>query len=72
MQSVGIPKTTYTTTIDRKGKGRGKKTSTINVLDTTPENSDSDATELYEILANMNGPEEEIEMNLEPEMEPPI
>ena len=36
------------------------------------ENSDSDATELYEILANMNGPEEEIEMNLEPEREPPI
>ena len=27
------------------------------------ENSDSDATELYEILANMSGPEEEIEMN---------
>ena len=36
------------------------------------ENSHSDATELYEILANMNGPEEETEMNLEPEMEPPI
>ena len=36
------------------------------------ENSDSDATELYDILANMNGLEEEIEMNLEPEMEPPI
>ena len=35
-------------------------------------NSDSDATELYEILVNMSGPEEGIEMNLEPEMEPPI
>ena len=36
------------------------------------ENSDSDATELCENLANMSGPEEEIEMNLRPEMEPPI
>ena len=36
------------------------------------ENSDSDATELYEILANMNDLEEEIEMSLEPEIEPPI
>ena len=33
----------------------------------------TDATELYEILANMNDPEgEEVEMSLEPEMEPPI
>ena len=84
--SVATPKTTSTTTVVRIGKGRGKKTSTVNVLDTTLEtgeyfvemkeddleNSDSDATELYEILANMSGPEEEIEMNLEPEMEPPI
>ena len=84
--SVATPKTTSTTTVVRKGKGRGKKTSTVGVLDTTPEtgeylvemeedgleSSDSDATELYEILANMSGPEEEIEMNLEPEMEPPI
>ena len=36
------------------------------------EDGDSDATELYEILANMNEPEEDIEMNLELEMEPPI
>ena len=36
------------------------------------EGSDSDATELYEILASMDGPEEEVEMNLEPEIEPPI
>ena len=57
--SVATPKTTSTTTVVRKGKGRGKKTSTVNVLDTTPEtgeyfvemeedgleNSDSDATE---------------------------
>ena len=84
--SVATPKTTSTTTVVSKGKGRAKRTSTVNVLDTTPEtgeyfveieeygleNSDSDATELFEILANMSGPEEEIEMNLEPEMEPPI
>ena len=67
----------FQATTVRKGKGRGKKTSAVNVLDITPEtgkyfvereeeNSDSDATELYEILANMSGPEEEIEM------EPPI
>ena len=81
--SVTAPKTT---TVVRKGKGRGKKNSTVSVLDTTPEmdeyfiemekddleNSDSDATEMYDILANMTGPEEEIEMNLEPEMEPSI
>ena len=36
------------------------------------EDDDSDATELYEILVNINNPEKEIEMNLEPEMEPPI
>ena len=83
---MATPKTASTTTMVRKGKGRGKKTSTVSVLDTTSEtdeyfiemeeddlkNSDSDATELYEILANMTGPEEEIEMTLEPEMEPPI
>ena len=70
----------------RKGKGRDKKTSTVSVLDTTPEtgeyliemeedyleNSDSAATQLYEILANMTGPEQEIEMNLKPEMGLPI
>ena len=69
---MATPKTTSTTKIVRKRKGRGKKTSTVNVLDTTPEtgeyfiemeeddlqNSDSDATHLYEILANMNGSEE--------------
>ena len=83
---MATPKTASTTTVVRKGKGRGKKTFTVNVLDTTPgtgeyfvemkeddlKNSDSDATELHEILANMNGPEEKLEMNLDPEMEPPI
>ena len=34
--------------------------------------SDSDANKLYEILANMTGPEEETELDIEPEMEPPI
>ena len=36
------------------------------------EGSDSDPTELYEILAEITGPEEEIEEELEPEIEPPI
>ena len=81
------PKTTSTTTIVKRGKGRGKKVPTVSVLDTTSETSeyyveideddledaDSDATELYEILANINDPElEEVEMNMEPEVEPPI
>ena len=84
--NVATPRTASTTTVVRKGKGRGKKTSTVSVPDTTPEtgeytvemeeddlaNSDTDATELYEILASMDDPEEEIEMNLEPEIEPPI
>ena len=61
------PKTTSTTTVVRKGKGKGKQVSTVSVLDTVQdegespievegeelEDSDSDATELYEILANM-------------------
>ena len=77
---------TSTTTVVRKGKGRGKKTPTVSVLDTVQDgddyyveiegdefnDSDSDATELYEILANMTGPEEETELDIEPEMEPPI
>ena len=36
------------------------------------EGSDSDATELYQILADITGPEEEIEKELEPKIEPPI
>ena len=73
-------------TMIRRGKGRGQKTSTISVLETRPEEneyfvevgeedlegSDSDATELYEILVDITGPEEEIEKELEPEIEPPI
>ena len=36
------------------------------------EDSDSDATELYEILANITGPEEETNLELEPELDPTI
>ena len=68
------PKTTTTATVVKGGKGRGKKAPTVSVLDTTSEtgeyfievdedeleDGDSDATELYEILANINDPEEEI------------
>ena len=85
--NVATPKTTSTTTIVKRGKGRGKKVPTVSVLDTTSEtgeyyiemdeddleDGDSDATELYEILANINDPEiEEVEMNMEPKMKPPI
>ena len=85
--NVATPKTTSTATVVKRGKGRGKKVCTVSVLDTTSEtgeyyiemdgddleDGDSDATELYEILANINDPEiEEVEMNMEPEMEPPI
>ena len=75
-----------TSTIVRRGKGRGQKVSTVSVVDALPdgneylvevgeedlEGSDSDPTELYEILAEINGSEEEIEEGLEPEVEPPI
>ena len=86
-RNVATPKTTSTTTIVKRGKGRGRKASTVSVLDTTSEmgeyyiemdeddleDGDSDATELYEILANINDPEiEEVEMNMEPEMETTI
>ena len=85
--NVTTPKTTSTTTIVKRGKGRSKKVPTVSVLDTTSEtgeyyievdeddleDDDSDATELYEILANINDPEiEELEVNMKPEMEPPI
>ena len=73
-------------TVIRRGKGRGQKTSTSSVAEAMPEEneyfvevgeedlegSDSDPTELYEILVEITGPEEEIEEELEPEIEPPI
>ena len=82
--NVATPKTTFT--IVRRGKGRGQKTSTVSVVDALPEGneylvevgeedlegSDSDPVELYEILAEINGSEDEIEEVLEPEIELPI
>ena len=82
--NVVTPKTS--STIVRRGKGRGQKTSTVSVVEAMPkgneylvevgeenlEGSDSDPTELYEILAEITGSEEEIEEGLEPEIEPPI
>ena len=82
--NVTTPKTT--STIIRRGKGRGQKTPTVSIVDALPEGneylvevgeedlegSDSDPAELYEILAEINGSEEEIEEGLEPEVEPPI
>ena len=73
-------------TVIRRGKGRGQKASAVSIIETTPEGSeyfvevgeedlegsDSDPTELYEILAEITGPEGEIEEELEPEIEPPI
>ena len=70
----------------RRGKGRGQKASAVSIIETTPEGneyfievgeedlegSDSDATEIYEILADISGPEEDVEKELEPEIEPPI
>ena len=82
--NVATPKAS--STMVRRGKGRGQKTSTISVVEAMLEGneyfvevgeedlegSDSDLTELYEILADITGPEEEIEEGLEPEIEPPI
>ena len=82
--NVATPKAS--STVIRRGKGKGQKTSTVSVVEAMPveneyfvevgeedlEGSDSDPTELYEILAEITGPEEEIEEALEPEIEPPI
>ena len=82
--NVATPKAS--STIVRRGKGRGQKTSTVSIVDAMPEGdeyvvevgeeasegSDSDPAELYEILAEINGSEDEIEEGLEPEIEPPI
>ena len=73
-------------TVIRRGKGRGQKASAVSIIEAMPEGneyfveareedlegSDSDPTELYEILVEITGPEEEIEEGLEPEVEPPI
>ena len=80
--NIATPKAS--STVVRRGKGRGQKTSTVieampeeneyfvEVGEEDLEGSDSDSTELYEILAKITGPEEEIEEGLEPEIEPPI
>ena len=82
--NVTTPKTS--STMIRRGKGRGQKISTVSVVDALPEGneylvevgeedlegSDSDPAEVYEILAEINGSEDEIEEVLEPEVEPPI
>ena len=82
--NVATPKAS--STIVRRGKGRGQKTSTVSVVEALPEEnenfvevgeedlegSDSDPAELYEILVEIAGPEEEIEEGLELEIEPPI
>ena len=82
--NVSTPKTA--STIVRKGKGRGQKTSAISVVDALQEeneylaevgeedleDSDSDPAELYEILAEINGSENELEEGFEPEVDPPI
>ena len=82
--NVAIPRASFT--MVRRRKGRGQKTSTISIVEAMPEEneyfvevgeedlegSDSDPTELYEILAEITGPEEEIEEGLEPEIEAPI
>ena len=70
--NVTAPKTA--STIVRRGKGRGQKTSTVSVVDALQEEneylvevgeedlegSDSDPAELYEILAEINGSKNEI------------
>ena len=83
---ITTPKTNASNNSSEKRQGRGKKTSTVSVIDNIPDenghyvevggeefnDSDSDATEMYEILANLTGPEEEAELDIEPGIEPPI
>ena len=73
-------------TIVRRGRGRSQSTPTISVVETVPEEneyiieeleeelegSESDPTELYQILAELSGSEGELEEGLEPEIELPI
>ena len=82
--NVATPKAS--STIVRRGKERGQKTSTVSVVEAMPEGneylvevgeedlegSDPDPAELYEILAEINGSEDELEEGLEPEIELPI
>ena len=82
--NVATPK--VSSTIVRKGRGRGQNTPTISVVEAVPgeneyiieeleeelEGSDSDPTELYQILAELSRSEEELDVGLEPKIEPPI
>ena len=82
--NVTTPK--FSPTFVKRGKGRGQKVSAISVVDALPEGeeylvgvreedlegNDSDPAELYEILAEINGSEDEIEEGIEIEVEPPI
>ena len=82
--NVTTPK--FSSTFVKRGKGRGQKVSAISVVDALPEGeeylvevgeedlegSDSDPAEIYKILAEINGSENEIEEELEIEVEPPI
>ena len=82
--NVATPKAT--SMIVRKGRGRGQNTSTISVVEAVPEENEyiieeleeelegsvSDPTELYQILAELSGSEEDLDEGLEPEIEPPI
>ena len=67
---MATPKTTSTTTVVRKGKGRGKKTSTVHVLDTRPETGEYFVEMKEDDLENSDF--DATELNLEPGMEPPI
>ena len=44
----------------------------IEELEEELEGSDSDPAELYQILAELSGSEEELDVGIEPEIEPPI
>ena len=82
--NVTTPK--FSSTFVKRGKGRGQKVSAIGVVDALPEGeeylvevgeedlegNDSDPAELYEILAEINASEDEIEEGIEIEVEPPI
>ena len=82
--NVTAPKSS--STFVKRGKGRGQKVSAISVVDALPEGdeylvevgeedlegSDSDPAEIYEILAEINDSEDEIEEELEIDVEPPI
>ena len=82
--NVATPKAS--SIIVKRGRGRGQHTSTISAVEAVPEESeyiieeleeelegsDSDPIELYQILAELSGSEEELDEGLEPEIEPPI